>query len=71
MGPGVRRDDVERGGPSLLATNAKRLRKGANGSRECVPDDRLSDQAIAAPDQFKEIFAALITSCHFTVSLCM
>jgi hypothetical protein len=26
--------------PSLPATNAKRLRKGANGSRERAPDDR-------------------------------
>jgi hypothetical protein len=32
--------------PSLPATNAKRLRKGANGSRECAPDDRLRDEAI-------------------------
>jgi hypothetical protein len=31
---------------SLPATNAKRLRKGANGSRECAPDDRLRDEAI-------------------------
>src|SRR5436190_15118327 len=32
--------------PSLPATNAKRLRTGANGSRECAPDDRLRDEAI-------------------------
>jgi hypothetical protein len=31
---------------SLPATNAKRLRKGANGSRECAPDDRLRDESI-------------------------
>src|SRR3984957_18002203 len=31
---------------SWPATNAKRLRKGANGSRECAPDDRLRDEAI-------------------------
>jgi hypothetical protein len=30
----------------LPATNAKRLRKGANGSRERAPDDRLRDEAI-------------------------
>jgi len=30
----------------LPAINAKRLRKGANGSRECAPDDRLRDEAI-------------------------
>jgi hypothetical protein len=34
--------------PSLPATNAKRLRKGANGSRERAPDDRLRDEAIDA-----------------------
>jgi hypothetical protein len=31
------------------ATNAKRLRKGANGSRECAPDDRLRDEASTLP----------------------
>jgi hypothetical protein len=31
---------------SSPATNPKRLHKGANGSRECAPDDRLRDEAI-------------------------
>ena len=29
--------------PSLPATNAKRLHKGATGSRECAPDNRFRD----------------------------
>ena len=33
---------------SLPVTNAKRLRKGANGSRECAPNDGLRDEAIHA-----------------------
>jgi hypothetical protein len=34
---------------SLPATNAKRLREGANGSRERAPDDKLRDEAIHCP----------------------
>jgi hypothetical protein len=41
--------------PSLPATNAKRLRKGANGSRECAPDDRLRDEAIHRATKKKKV----------------
>src|SRR3989337_2980630 len=45
--------------PSLPATNAKRLRKGANGSRECAPDDNLRDEAIQLLYAKMDCFASL------------